>query len=122
MQCFVTAVNRGLDIYDKLEDGEKEALGRVHISADFLKLKLLVAEWTVADCMAVVQDVLGQLVKCSDDANHCLSVCIDEYDQPCLSAVNNASLCAQFSEFMKQFVAKLKATSDILDLLIIGSS
>jgi hypothetical protein len=118
---LLDSINIGLTLAEQVKGYRKGAKGkRVEISEVYLKEK--VACWTLPDCTAIVEGLLSQLNIIATTAGRRVALFVDEYDGPCISALNKAKLFDDLNEFFQIFYTKLKARSVVPFLFVTGSS
>jgi hypothetical protein len=95
---------------------------RLRAATDLKKVKVAVAEWTLAECMLVATKLFNELEDIASAAELDVAIFVDEYDKPCVSAINNPARFAEFTRFVEQFYSLIKGTECIAFLFVTGSS
>jgi hypothetical protein len=121
VEQLMDSINIGLTLAERVEGYGEGAKGkRVVIPEVYLKEK--VACWTLPDCTAIVWKLLSQLVVISTTAGRRVAMFVDEYDRPCILALNEAELFENFNKFFQEFYTNLKGSSFVAFLFVTGSS
>jgi hypothetical protein len=95
---------------------------RLRAATDFSKVKATVGELTLADCMLLAGWLFNELEVISRGAGRKVALFVDEYDKPCVSAINNPARFAEFTRFVEQFYSLVKGSACIAFLFVTGSS
>jgi hypothetical protein len=114
------SINEGLALAERVEGYGEGAKGkRVEISADLLKQQPVSSQWALATCTFIVGKLLSQLGAISTTAGRRVAIFADDYDCPCVKALEQGESFEEMNEFFKQFYTTLKARSDFFPFLFI---
>ncbi len=123
VELLMDSINTGLTLAEQVDGYGEGANGqRVVISADLLKQQPDSSQWALATCTAIVRKLLSQLNSISAAAGRRVALFVDEYDRPCILALNKAELFEDLNKFFQEFYTKLKAISSVVPFLFVTGS
>ena len=119
---IANAINKGLAEAEKVIGYKESAKGR-RVLKNREDLPSNTDNWSSADFATVAVRFLDQLASISEVAEQKVALFIDEYDRPCISALNKEQIIFDgFSEFFQTLFTSIKERESIQFLFVTGSS